>query len=92
MLADTIKTYMSALSLYYSYDIEDFARKQGLNYLLKVLKDNHADKYIIDYLKYLIDLFNFDKTKADISFREYTEFLSLPTIREKENLARILHR
>lgn len=91
-LIDLLKTFISALSLYYDISLEKYFRKRDLKELLEILQEIKASTNLIYYLEGLINCVMENKDNCDIPFEEIIEFIDLPTEKEKEALRRVLPR
>lgn len=91
-LIDLLKTFISALSLYYDTSLEKYFRKRDLKELLEILQEIKASTNLIYYLEGLINCAMENKDDCDIPFEEIIEFIDLPTEKEKETLRRTLPR
>lgn len=91
-LNDLLKTFMSALSLYYDISLEKYFRKRDICELLEILKVIKASSNLTYYLECLINNAMNKKDDCDIPFEEIIEFIDMPTESEKEKLRRTLPR
>lgn len=89
-LSDILKTLLSALSVYYTYDFEELFANKDLVDLLEVLLTIEANPNLIYYVKYLIGKAKNNDASIDLQFTDIASFITPPSKKEKEKLARIL--
>lgn len=87
ILTDTIKAFISALSIYYNLNIE-FLINGNLSTLLTVLTNASANNDILYYLRSLVSNLCNDEFKPEIDFLEILDILDPPSNKEMSRVAR----
>ena len=89
-ICDILKTLLSALSIYYGIDMEEYFANKDLTILLEILKSIKANPNLIYFLDYILEKAKADDTTVDLKFSEIIDFVDLPSPKEKERLVRKL--
>ena len=89
-LSDIFKTLLSALSIYYGVDMEEYFANKDLSNLLQILYNINANPNLIYYLEYLIEKFMEHSEDIDLNFSNVVDYIEPPSSKEKERLVRIL--
>lgn len=89
-LTDNIKLYIVALSLIYGIDLEKAVIKNDTSFLYSSLKKVRADRILLEYFKYLLELADQNKNKVDEPFTDNINLIKLPSNKQKEKLARLI--
>ena len=89
-LSDIFKTLLSALSIYYGVDMEEYFANKDLSNLLQLLYNINANPNLIYYLEYLIEKFMEHSEDIDLNFSNVVDYIEPPSSKEKERLVRIL--
>ena len=89
-LSDILKALLSALSIYYNIDIEDFFSNKDLIELFEILKNIKANPALLYYIEYLIEKAKCQDDNLDLQFSDIAEYITPPSSKEKERLVRAL--
>lgn len=89
-LSDILKALLSALSIYYGIDMEEFFSNKDLVELFDILKTIKANPALLYYIEYLIEKAKCQDDNLDLQFSDVADYIDRPSSKEKERLVRVL--
>lgn len=83
---DIVKAFISALSLFYHYDLEIFMKKHSIFDLRELLLNAKADREIIHTIDIIIDIYFKKRKMEELDVVGLFETIDLPSKREKNRV------